>query len=227
MSENTISAIVLTLRVAGVATLCSFIPAILLGYYFSRRTTATSKILSTIATLPMVLPPTAVGYLLLRALAVDGPLGPRVLGFNIDLLLTWKAAVLAASIMAAPLVIRTAKVAFDGVDPDLESMTRTLGYTRVETFLRTSVPLASRGLLAAAILGFTRAVGEFGATITVAGNIPMKTQTLAGAIFSAQQVGRTDEAYVLIALSLALGFVAIYTTEVLADKASGHKAPQV
>lgn len=222
MSEATASAIFLTLRVASVATLVVFIPAVLLGYYFARRDTTTSRITSTIVTLPMVLPPTAVGYLLLRLLAVDGPLGPEVFGLRINILLTWHAAVLAAAVMAMPLVARTAKVAFDGVDPRLEMMNRTLGYGPVETFLGTSVPLASRGLLAAAILGFTRAVGEFGATVIVAGNIPFKTQTLASAIFAAQQVGQNREAYILIALSLALGFAAIYACEWLAGRRRGR-----
>lgn len=220
MSDATASAIIMTLQVASVATSVVFIPAILIGYYLSRSDTTTSKLVSTLATLPMVLPPTAIGYLLLRMLAVDGPLGPELFGIRIDILLTWRAAVLAAAVMAAPLVVRTAKVAFEGVDPRLEMMHRTLGYTRAETFARTTVPLASRGLLAAAILGFTRAVGEFGATVTVAGNIPFKTQTLASAIFSAQQIGAHREAYVLIAVSLALGFAAIFATELLSNNAS-------
>jgi molybdate transport system permease protein len=220
VSDVTLSAIALTLQVASVATVAMFIPGALLGYYFARHDTQATKLLSTLVTLPMVLPPTAIGYLLLRLLAVDGPLGPEVFGLRIDVLLTWRAAVLAAGVMALPLVVRTAKVAFDGVDPQLEMMHRTLGYTRAETFLRTSVPLASRGLAAAAILGFTRAVGEFGATVTVAGNIPFKTQTLASAIFSAQQVGQHDEAYFLIAISLVLGFGAIYVTELLASNPS-------
>jgi molybdate transport system permease protein len=218
VSDATTSAILLTLRVASVATLVVFVPGVLLGYYFARRDTTTSRLVSTAVTLPMVLPPTAVGYLLLRLLAVDGPLGSSIFGFRIDILLTWRAAVLASAVMAMPLVVRTAKVAFDGVDPRLEMMNRTLGYGPVETFLGTSVPLALPGLLAAAILGFTRAVGEFGATVIVAGNIPFKTQTLATAIYSAQQVGQRREAYVLIALSLALGFAATYASEVLASR---------
>ncbi len=220
MNDATASAIILTLQVASLATLIVFIPSVVLGYYFSRSKTMTSRLVSTVVTLPLVLPPTAVGYLLLRFLAVDGPLGPEILGLRIDILLTWKAAVLAAAVMAMPLVARTARVAFDGVDGRLEMMNRTLGYGPYETFLCTSVPLASRGLFAAAILGFTRAVGEFGATVTVAGNIPFKTQTLASAIFSAQQTGQHHEAYVLIALSLALGFVAVYASELLANRPS-------
>jgi molybdate transport system permease protein len=224
MSEATVSAIFLTVKVASVATLIVLVPGILLGYYFARKNTPISRLVSTFVGLPMVLPPTAVGYLLLRLLARDGPLGPVFLGLDINLLLTWKAAVLAAVVMALPLVVRTAKVAFDGVDPKLEMMKRTLGFGPVQTFLRVSLPIASRGLLAAAILGFTRAVGEFGATVTVAANIPFKTQTLASAIFSAQQVGQEREAYVLIVLALLLGFAAIFATELL-SKRSTDSAP--
>jgi molybdate transport system permease protein len=221
MSEATASAIFLTLKVATVATLIVLVPGILLGFYFARKSTPTSRLISTFVGLPMVLPPTAVGYLLLRLLARDGPLGPVFLGLDINLLLTWKAAVLAAGIMALPLVVRTAKVAFEGVDPKLEMMKRTLGFGPVQTFVRVSLPIASRGLLAAAILGFTRAMGEFGATVLVAGNIPFKTQTLASAIFSAQQVGQEREAYFLIVLALLLGFAAIFATELLSKRSTG------
>jgi molybdate transport system permease protein len=215
MSEATLAAILLTLKVAFVSTLCLWIPATLLAYWFARQNTRASLLCSSIVGLPLVLPPTAVGYLLLRFFALDGPLGPEVLGFHINFLLTWKAAIVAAAVMALPLVVRTSKVAFEGVDPRLEMMSRTLGHGPVRTFFLVSLPLASRGLLAANILGFTRAVGEFGAIVTVAGNIPYKTQTLASAIFSAQQVGQHDEAYVLIAIALALGFAAIIGSELL------------
>ena len=115
--------------------------------------------------------------------------------------------------MATPLIVRTARVAFEGVDPRLEMMARTLGHGPLRTFFRTTLPLASHGLLAAAILGFTRAVGEFGATVTVAGNIPGRTQTLASAIFSAQQVGNDREASFLLVVSLTVGFAAILASE--------------
>ncbi|HLG19755.1 MAG TPA: molybdenum ABC transporter permease [Bdellovibrionota bacterium] len=224
MTESTASAILLTLRVASVATLIVFVPGMLLAYYFARRNSPFSRILSTLTLLPMVLPPTAVGYLLLRLFAADGPFGPQILGFHLNLLLTWKAAVIASGVMAMPLFVRTAQVAFQGVDHRLELMKRTLGFGPVETFLRTTLPLASRGLLAATILGFIRAVSEFGATITVAGNIPFKTQTMASAIFSAQQAGNEEEANILIVLALALGFFSIFATELLARRspAVGH-----
>jgi molybdate transport system permease protein len=215
MDAATWSALLLTLRVAAVATLVILVPCVLAAYLLARSDFRGKRVLSTLLGLPLVLPPTAVGYLLLKALSADGPLGWKVLGFDLDLILTWKGAVLAAGIMALPLVVRTAQVAFEGVDPRLEEMARTLGHGRVQTFFRFTLPLAARGLLAAAILGFTRAVGEFGATVTVAGNIPGRTQTLASAIYAAQQVGDERAAYVLITIALVVGFVAILASEQL------------
>jgi len=225
MSEATLAAIWLTLKVASISTLCVVGPATLMAYWFARVHTRASLLFSGLVGLPLVLPPTAVGYLLLRLFAYDGPLGPEVLGFHINFLLTWKAAVVAAALMALPLVVRTSKVAFEAVDPRLEMMSRTLGFGPIRTFFRVSLPLAARGLLAANILGFTRAVGEFGAIVTVAGNIPFKTQTLASAIFSAQHVGQHGEAYVMIGISLALGFGAIIASELL-SRPAGERGDQ-
>jgi molybdate transport system permease protein len=168
--------------------------------------------------LPLVLPPTAVGYLLLKLLAVDGPFG----SLDLRVLLTWRAAVLAAMVMALPLVVRTARIAFEEIDPKIEAMDRTLGHSALETFWRTTLPLASRGLLAAAILGFTRAVGEFGATVTIAGNIPGSTQTLASAIFAAQSSGSESEIWILLGFALAVGVVAIYSSERLAERSEAR-----
>ena len=220
MSSSAWSAILLTLQVSSVATLIIFIPAVLLAWQFARRDSITSHFVFSLFGLPMVLPPTAVGYLLLRLLADDGPMGPVFMGLHLNLLLTWQAAVLAAAVMAFPLVIRTAKVAFENVNPELESIGRTLGRGPWSTFASVSLPLASRGLLAAAILGFTRAVGEFGATITVAGNIPGKTQTIASAIYSSQQAGNRAEAATLIVVALCIGWAAIFCTELLIRRAT-------
>jgi len=213
LNEATWSALGLTLQVASTATLLILAPCTFVAYRLARSHFRGKRLLSTLIGLPIVLPPTAVGYLLLKMLSTNGPLGSSVLGFDLDLILTWKGAVLAAGIMAMPLVVRTAQVAFEGVDPRLEMMARTLGYGRFQTFFRFTLPLAGRGLLAATILGFTRAVGEFGATVMVAGNIPGRTQTLASAIYSAQQVGDDREAYVLLGIALAVGFVAILASE--------------
>ncbi len=193
------------------------IPGILLAYLLARFEFRGKRTLSSLIGLTLVLPPTAVGYMLLQLLAPSGALGRDTLGFDLDLLLTWKGAVVAAVIMALPLVVRTARIAFEAVDPRLEQVARTLGYTPIKTFILFTLPLAYKGLLAAAILGFTRAVGEFGATIIIAGNIPGQTQTIASAIYSAQQVGNDHEAYILIAVALVVGFIAIYTAEFLSQ----------
>jgi len=218
---SVLGVLLLTLQVAACATALVLVPAILLGYALARWEFHGHRLLSALVGLPLVLPPTAIGFLLLRLLATSGPLGRDTLGFDLGLLLTWKGAVLAAGVMSIPLVVRTARVTFEGIDPRLETMARTLGFGPVATFFRVTLPLARRGLLAAAILGFTRSLGEFGATVTLAGNIPGRTQTLASAIFSAQQAGNNAQADSLMAISLAVGFVAIITAELLARPLAG------
>lgn len=216
MNASGWSALWLSLRVAGLATLVVVVPGTALAYALARLHLPGKRLVSSLVGLPMVLPPTAVGLLLLQLFAAHGPLGRRTLGFDLDVLLTWKAAVVASAVMSAPLVVSAARVAFEGVDPRLEQMARTLGHRPLAVFVRYTLPLAGRGLVAAVILGFTRAVGEFGATVTVAGNIPGRTQTLAAAIFSAQQAGDDRQADVLLGFALAIGFVAILASERLA-----------
>ncbi len=223
MSPPALEALRISLQVATAATLAVLVPALLLAYLLARREFPAKGLVSALAGLPLVMPPTAVGYLLLRLFATDGPLGRATLGFDLGVLLTWKGAVIASSVMAFPLVVRTARVAFEGVDPRLEMMARTLGHGRAETWLRFTLPLAWRGILAAAILGFTRALGEFGATVIVAGNIPGRTQTLASAIYSAQQVGAQREAYFLLAVAVAAGLAAILASEALSRQAPGRQ----
>ena len=209
-----------TLLWAVVASLIVAVPGLTIAYLLARRKFFGKKVLSTFTTLPLVLPPTAVGYLLLRLFADDGWLGRERLGFDLDIILSWKAVVIACSIMSFPIFVRTARVAFEEVNPRLERMGRTLGMGRLKVFLSITLPLASRGLIAATLLGFTRALGEFGATIILAGNIPGRTQTLASALFSAQQSGNETLANQLLGVSLLVGFIAVYTTERLASKRS-------
>lgn len=217
MTETTLDALRTTLTWASVATVLVTIPGVVVAYALARYEFAGKRLVSTLFSLPLVLPPTAVGYLLLRLFAADGPLGREMLGLDLDVILTWRAVVLACGVMAMPLVVRTARVSFEAVDPRYEHLARTLGHGRVATFFRYTLPLAARGLLAALILGFTRAVGEFGATVILAGNIPGRTQTLASAIFSAQQAGREGEANFLLGVALVVGFVAVFVTEYLSQ----------
>ncbi|HZN03993.1 MAG TPA: molybdate ABC transporter permease subunit [Candidatus Polarisedimenticolia bacterium] len=213
MSDGVLAPLLLTLKVALVTTLVIVPLGALAGLLLARRRFAGVSVVETLLALPLVLPPTAVGYMLLRLLARDGPLGVKQLRFDLDLLLTWKGAVLAAAVMSLPLVARTARVAFEEVDPRLETMARTLGLGPLRTFFEITLPLARRGLLAAALLGFARALGEFGATVIVAGNIPGRTQTLALAIFSDLQAGDDRRALWLVGITVALAFAAVYAVE--------------
>jgi molybdate transport system permease protein len=206
-----------TLLWAGLATFLVILPGVPLAYVLARHEFFGKRVVSSIVSLPLVLPPTAVGYLLLRLLADSGPLGIETIGFDLDILLTWKGVVLACSVMSMPLVVRTARVSFEAVDPKLESLARTLGKGPVRVFLTITLPLASRGLTAAVILGFARAMGEFGASVIVAGNIPGRTRNIASAIYSAQQSGDRSQAGLLLALALAVGFTAIFLAEWLAS----------
>lgn len=215
------SPLLVSLKVAFWVTVLILPPGVLLGLLLARGGFRGKSLIETAATLPLVLPPTAVGYLLLRLLGRYGPLGEPSLGFDLDLLFTWKGAVLASGVMALPLVVRTARVAFEEIDPRLEGMARTLGLGRVRTFVEITLPLARRGLLAAAILGFSRALGEFGATVIVAGSIPGRTQTLALAIFNDMQIGHDREAMTLVAVTVALAFAAVFTVEMLLRRRPG------
>jgi molybdate transport system permease protein len=222
MTSHALMALLISMKVAAGTTLLILPPGILLGFFLARRDFPGKTLVETLASLPLVLPPTAVGYLLLRLLARDGLLGAGRLGFDLDLLFTWKGAVLASCLMSFPLVVRTARVAFEGVDPRLEGMGRTLGLGPARTFFEVSLPLARRGLLAAVVLGFSRALGEFGATVIVAGNIPGKTQTLALAVFNDLQVGRDEEARLLVAITVVLAFAAVAGSEVLLRRRKGR-----
>src|SRR6185503_2326749 len=205
--------LLVSLKVAITATLVTVPLGALIGLLLARRSFRGRGLVETLLALPLVLPPTAVGYLLLRLLGRDGMFGVRNLRFDLDLLLTWKGAVLAAAVMSLPLVVRTARVAFEEVDPRLETLAQTLGLSPLRTLVEITLPLARRGLFAAALLGFARALGEFGATVIVAGNIPGRTQTLALAIFSDLQAGDDRRAQWLVGFTVVIAFAAVYAVE--------------
>lgn len=202
-----------SLQVALVATLVVMVPGALTGYVLSRFRFPGKRLLSAVVLMPLVLPPTAVGFLLLELFADNGPLGRKSLGVDLDLLLTWKGAVVASAFMALPLVVRTARVTFDGLDPRHELVAQSLGYSRSHALWRFILPAARRGLVAAALLAFARSLGEFGATVMVAGNIPGKTQTLASAMWAADQAGEASAARVLLCVALGIGLVATLLAE--------------
>lgn len=212
-ADPTIEILLVTLRVAAGATLALAPFAVAAGWLLARRDFRGKSVVETVLALPLVLPPTAIGYLLLELLSRHGPFGSETLGFDPGLLFTARGATLATAVVAFPLAARTARVAFEGVDPRLDAMGRSLGLGRLAVFARITLPLAWRGLLAALLLAFSRALGEFGATVIVAGNIPGRTQTLALAIFSDIQLGDTAHALRLVALCGLLAFATVFTVE--------------
>lgn len=191
----------LSLKVAGLATAGALLLGIPLSWLLARRRIPGADLVASLVTLPLVLPPTVMGYYLLLVIGRQSSLG-RLLEsrFGITLVFTWQAAVLAALIVAIPLLVRSAQAAFEGIDPHVEAAARTLGRSEVAIFFTVTLPLAWRGILAGTVLAFARAMGEFGATLMVAGNIPGRTQTLSIAIYDAVQAGNDSLANALVVL---------------------------
>jgi molybdate transport system permease protein len=173
-------------------------------------------IIETIVTLPLVLPPVATGLILLKLLGRRGPIGNFLYeNMHLDIVFTWRAVVIAAAVMSFPLLVRSVRVGFEGVNQRLEQIARTLGASNARVFFTITMPLAARGIAAGIILAFARAVGEFGATILVAGNIPGKTTTLSLEIFEAVQLGHDATAYRLLGLCVIIAFAAVWLSELL------------
>ncbi len=208
----------LSLRVATWNTLLSILPAIACAWLLSRRDFPGKAVFSTLVHLPLVVPPVVVGYFLLVLMGRNGLIGGWLFDtFGISLIFSWKGAVLATAVMSFPLVVRTIRLAFDGVDRKLESAALTLGAGPVRVFLTITLPLILPGILSGATLGFARALGEFGATITFVSNIPGETRTLPVAIYSLLQVpGGEDRVERLVILSLLLAFGTVALSEWLA-----------
>ena len=210
-------AVLLSLRVAGAAVVISLPLAIALGYFLARWRSSSKWVLETLINLPLVLPPVVTGYLLLLLLGRNGPLGnflENTLGWRV--VFTWQGAALAGAIVSFPLMVRTIRLAFRGVDRRLEEAARSLGSGPLATFWRVSLPLALRGVIAGSVLGFARNLGEFGATIMVAGNIPGVTQTIPLAIFSlVQSPGGVNRSARLIVVSLLLACATLAVSEAL------------
>ena len=206
-AETALAITALTLRVAVVAILVVLPPAMALGYLLARASFPGKALVQALVALPMVLPPVAVGLGLLLLLGPRGPLSGLWSALSVDLAFTWWAAVIAAAVVGLPLVVRSCEHAFAGVNARYEQVARSLGHGRARTFLRVTLPLAHRGVLYGALLGFTRALGEFGATAVVAGILPGRTETLALGIYTRIRLGDDGAALALCAASfvLALG----------------------
>jgi molybdate transport system permease protein len=203
-----------TLGVAFLGMLLILPPGIALGWVLARRRWPGKTVVETLVALPLVIPPVATGLILLKLFGRRGLFGgffEQTLG--IEIVFTWKAVVLATAVMSFPLLVRTARVAFEEIDTRLEEAARTLGAGPWDVFWTITLPVGARGLLAGSVLAFARALGEFGATVMIAGMIPGRTITLALGIYQEVQLGRDGDALQLVAISVVLAFIAVWLSE--------------
>lgn len=215
MSSLDWPAIGLSLGAATLAVLINLVPGVGLAWLLARRTWPGKSIVETIVTLPLVMPPVATGLILLELLGRRGWLGSWLHSLDIEVVFTWKAVVAAMAVMSFPFVVRNARVALEAVGTRVEQVAATLGASPWRVAWTITLPLARRGIAAGAVMAFARALGEFGATILVAGNIPGSTTTLSTSIYTDILLGHDDDAYGLIAVSIGLAFAAILASELL------------
>lgn len=206
----------LTLQVAALATLFSLCIGLILGHLLARKNILGRDFIDSLVSLPLVLPPTVLGYYLLVLLGAHSPIGKLWENiFGQPLTFTWYAAVIAAAIHSLPLMVKSARVAIEEVPLEIENAARTLGASSTKVFFTITMPLAKRGLIAAIMLTFTRSLGDFGATIMVAGNIPGRTQTVSIAIYDAVQAGRDNQAFILVVIISVLAFFLLYLVNII------------
>jgi len=199
---NALTPLLLTLKVASLATIFSCLTGVVLAKFMAHFRFPGKEWLDAILTLPLVLPPTVLGYYLIVLVGRRGWLGQFLWeSFGISLMFTWQGAVIASAVVSFPLIFKSARASFESVDHNLEKAARTLGSSELAVFLRVSLPLAWRGMLAGAMLAFARAMGEFGATLMIAGNLPGKTQTLSLAVYDAVQAGKDNLATTLVLIT--------------------------
>jgi molybdate transport system permease protein len=209
----------LSLRVALISTALVVGVGVALGWLLARRRFAGREALDALVTLPLVLPPTVLGYYLLILLGRGTAFGRALESLTgMQFVFTWRGAVLAAAAGALPLMVKTARASIAQVDADIEDAARTLGRTEWQVFRLVTLPLASRGIIAGAVLAFARSLGDFGATLMVAGNIPGRTQTASIAIYDATQAGHDSYALILVLILSALAFALLYITNLLIAK---------
>ncbi len=213
------SPLYLSLKVSIIATLTITLLGTLIAYLLARRKFTGRNVVDTLLTLPMILPPTVTGYYLIILLGRNGLLGKhiyRLSGWSV--MFTWQAAVIAAVVVAIPIMIKTARAAIESIDTDLEKAAFTLGKSELQTVFLVTLPLARKGIIAGAVLSFARALGEFGATIMVAGNIPGKTSTMPLAIYTAVQSGENSLAAMLVVILTAVSLAVVYATNRIYQK---------
>lgn len=214
-----LAALMLSLKVSVWAVVCSLPLALLVAWVLARCNFRGKALLSALVHLPLVLPPVVTGYLLLIAFGKQGAVGGFLANLGVEFAFRWTGAALAAAVMGFPLVVRAIRLAFEAVDSRLEEAAATLGAGRIAGFILVTLPLILPGIMAGAVLGFAKALGEFGATITFVANIPGETQTLPSAIYAFLQIpGGESSAFRLVALSLVVALGAVLLSEWLARK---------
>jgi molybdate transport system permease protein len=211
--------LLLSFRVALIATALVLVVGVALAWLLARRRFIGREVLDAVVTLPLVLPPTVLGYYLLMLFSQNSPVGRAIkLTTGLQLVFTWQGAVLAAALGALPLVVKTSRAAISTVSEQLEDAARTFGKSEWQIFWRITLPLSSRGIVASAMLAFARSLGDFGATLMIAGNIPGRTQTAAIAIYDANQAGRDQDALTLVIILSAVVLTLLYATNKLAGR---------
>ena len=203
----------ITIWIASISSLLVLCSGVVVAYIFARRDFRGKELAELLVTLPLVLPPTVIGYLLVMLVGKNGVFGHLI--FNVlgtGIMFTWQAAVIAAYTVSLPLMVRTAQAAIETVDKELEYAAYILGRSEIETALLITLPLAKKGILAGLVLSFARAIGEFGATLMLAGNIPGKTNTMSTSIYSAFQAGNNELAQTLVLILILMSLLAIFLT---------------
>ncbi|HWK11620.1 MAG TPA: molybdate ABC transporter permease subunit [Vicinamibacterales bacterium] len=207
-----------TVACAAGATALVLPPGIAIAWALARGRFRGRTVLEAVVTLPLVMPPVATGLILLMLLGRRGVVGRFLERVGVEVVFTWKAVVVAMAVMGLPLLVRTARAGFEHVDRRYEQVAATLGAAPLRAFLTVSLPLAWPSVIAGAVLAFARAVGEFGATVVVAGSIPGATRTLAVAIYTYSETGRDAQALTLVAISAAIAFAALICSNALAGR---------
>lgn len=211
--------ILLSVKVAIAATFIAFITGTLIAFFLTKRSVPFKNFFETLIILPLILPPSVTGYILLYLFGKRGPLGMFLMeNFHLQVVFTWGACVIASSVVALPLMYQNAKAAFLSVDPSYEKAARTLGSGEVKIFFTVLLPLSYPGIISGIALTFARALGEFGATLMVAGNIPNKTQTIPTAIYYAVQSGNSPLAQQLVLLMTVFSFLLIFLMNIYLKK---------
>jgi molybdate transport system permease protein len=219
MDSTLLFSLKLSLRVATIATVCVVIVGLSAAYLLARKSFAGKEVVDMLFTLPLVLPPTVTGYYLIVLFGRNGLVGRFLYEWTgWSVMFTWQAAVVASFVVALPLMVKTARAAIESVDENLIRASYTLGHSECWTALKIILPLAKRGIIAGSVLSFARAMGEFGATLMVAGNIPGRTNTMPLAIYSAASSGDRYEANTMVVLFTLISGIFLYTANKLSRR---------